>query len=270
MPLYIEDTDAYGVKYNANYLRTFERALQQQLDSELVVASVTLLRLMRAPGLGHEYIVRGERVTREEQRQEQQQQQTWDMSMTSPDGSIVYATANGVTIQWGMGMNGTNGSMNVPSSSLPEQPQLSINGKSKIITQTDTFITFRDEFDPHLPYHLPLYAVLKLFERSRSNWIGGPSVLHRMQHDDKVLYVVTRLEQVQLVPRSTRLTPGDCRVTVRTEFVPKNSGMVVECTQTAFVDDNCPMAQAQVTIMALNSTSWRPTKKLPKWFLDKF
>jgi acyl-CoA thioesterase FadM len=71
--IYIEDTDAYGVMYNSNYLRSYERALshvprqnnvqQQQPDNRrMVLTSITNQKFRSSPALGEEYIIRGDLI----------------------------------------------------------------------------------------------------------------------------------------------------------------------------------------------------------------
>lgn len=276
MQVYIEDTDAYGVKYNANYLRTYDRALHQACtslsetdtfpsmaddDDDWSIISVEQIKLKQPPTLGEEYVIRGQLIDDEESQQgsPSTSRHTWDMSMTSPDGTIVYSTATNVTIQ------------PVITTSLPSRNHWVLPDNS--ITSKDVFPIFRDEFDSHLPRtHLPLFVVLKFMERARSNWIGGPSALHRLQHDDNIVYVVTSFDQLQLVEGSEyMLRPGDDTVTIQTQVCPRRNGaMVLDCYQTALVKGEHVIAQGKVTIMALNRETWRPTKKLPDWFLQKF
>jgi acyl-CoA thioesterase FadM len=67
------------------------------------------------------------------------------------------------------------------------------------------------------------------------------------------------------------LRPGDDTVTIQTQVCPRRNGaMVLDCYQTALVKGEHVIAQGKVTIMALNRETWRPTKKLPDWFLQKF
>ncbi|GKY90418.1 hypothetical protein MPSEU_000015600 [Mayamaea pseudoterrestris] len=263
MPIYIEDTDAYGVKYNANYMRTYERAMHQaQLQEPSLagfppsphwsIVQVGELKFKQAPTLGQEFLVKGEFC---------KDSQAWNMTMLSPDGATVYSTATNVKLQ----------SMTNHVEQYDRLPSIDSSLPNSTFT-IDTFTTFRDEFDPQLPRHLPLFTVLKLFERARTNWIGGPNALNRMKTEDGVVYVVTTMTDLKLLANDKVLSPGDCPVTVHTEFCSKKGGMVVDCMQTVSVltkGGYNPIAQGKVTIMGLNSTIWRPTKKLPDWLLRK-
>ena len=71
--IYIEDTDAYQVMYNSNYLRSYERALshvprqknnvQQPADNRrMVLTSITNQKFRSSPALGEEYIIRGDLI----------------------------------------------------------------------------------------------------------------------------------------------------------------------------------------------------------------
>ena len=85
MQVYIEDTDAYGVLYNANYLRAYERALHlasvsassgedQHLPllgggtlqhSDWFVLGVSEHKFRGSPPLGGEFFVSGQLIERE-------------------------------------------------------------------------------------------------------------------------------------------------------------------------------------------------------------
>ena len=57
--VFIEDTDAYGVVYNGNYLKYFERALLAS-SSNVIVAKVMKQRFKSSPSLGERVVVEAE------------------------------------------------------------------------------------------------------------------------------------------------------------------------------------------------------------------
>jgi len=71
-------------------------------------------------------------------------------------------------------------------------------------------------------------------------------------------------------------------VIVRTNFVTKRRGMIVDCQHRLYMDVHSKedggrevgkrrlLARATVTIMALKGSTRRPTSKLPQWLLDRF
>jgi acyl-CoA thioesterase FadM len=281
MPVFMEDTDAYGVKYYANYLLTYERSLHQaQLQNpddfllsttDWSIVKVDSIKFKRAPLLGSILLIHG--IIDAEQSNEMYQ--TWDLSMTCPDGATFYSTASGVRIQ----------SMEQEPFKVMHLDNLlasSFTNNTMTTHAANTFTTFRDECDPHLPYHLPLCTALKLFERGRTDWIGGPSVLANLRTDHCVAYVVTSITNLSLVsyhnnndrgntPSTQPILPGNCPVIVHLEFCAKRNGRMVESYQTLERQDTCvTMAQACVTLLALDSRTWKPIKQLPQCFLQKF
>ena len=63
--VYIEDTDAYGVMYNGNYLRSYERALShvpREHDGRWILSSISNQKFRSSPALGEEYLIRGELI----------------------------------------------------------------------------------------------------------------------------------------------------------------------------------------------------------------
>ena len=58
MQVYIEDTDAYGIMYNSNYLRCYDRALHATVDHEgWAIVSVDRQKFAASPGLGQEFVI---------------------------------------------------------------------------------------------------------------------------------------------------------------------------------------------------------------------
>ncbi len=64
MQVYIEDTDAYSVIYNGNYIRFYERALQLSgslPDPNWYICSVNRHKFKSSPTLGDKFRIHGER-----------------------------------------------------------------------------------------------------------------------------------------------------------------------------------------------------------------
>jgi acyl-CoA thioesterase FadM len=261
--VYIEDTDAYGVMYNANYLRAFERLLYRQdqvLPQDWWVQSVTEQRFKGSPPLGGEFVVQGTLMEKPDD-----QTETWmcEMISTEQEKPTVYNTAL-LTI---------TASMQPPAAS-PLSP-LSLNSKEKeSATLTQCYYACRDELDPTLSHRIPLRNVLNFFERARSDSFGGPDYLRRMEQQDALVWVVTRIDQLQQCNLQTKCSLAK-PLTVETTFGVKRGGMVVECHHALLVppqEDNpdpVVVAQGVVTIMALDAQSRRPTKRIPEWIQQK-
>lgn len=224
------------------------------------------------------------------------------MIMRSPDGSIVYNTATGVMLARASSLHREPSFSRATANEanqvewLPSPPPLLFaDGSSSTTTTTssiDSFRTYRDEFEPHLESHVPLRIALNYMERSRTNCIGGPSMLHELQNTHGVLYVVTAVRNCSLVSymadssiggganlgRRTqphRLVPG-MQVDVETSFRARKRGAIIDCYHTLVLKGETEpierhrMAQGVVTIMALDATTRRPTNKLPSWLRSRF
>ena len=334
--VYIEDTDAYGVMYNANYLRAYERAMhtvslkppsyvtsfhsggggadhdvsdgdEASLDlldggaldhAGWFVLGVTDHKFKGSPPLGGEYIVEGELVERASCDGDIACLEKWSLVMRSPDilsdgeddnaKPTVYNTAT-LTIA----SPTSNGEL--PPQYHPTAPPF--DESSGAIVRS-IFQPYRDEFDPTLPHRMPLRNVLNLFERARTDYLGGPDALRKMESEDNIVWVVTSVDNCELCnlgeagweeeernaddnndsPSSlVQCLPGQS-VTVKTNFVSKRGGMILDCNQMLLVpawDEtldkyrNRRLAQATISIMALDAQKRRPTRKIPQWFVDK-
>lgn len=298
--VYIEDTDAYGVIYNSNYVRAFERALLQygtitgKKDDEttpsnkkLILSSIHNQKFRSSPALGEEYIIRGERI----------HDDTWKVEMVTENdsGIVVHNTAC-------IGMTSAISSL---SSS-----DVTLNQNGKI--DEKRYTPYHDEFDHYsfdpitsqYGYYIPIRNAMNFFERSRSDFLGGPDALRKMQVEDDLIWVVTAVENgrlflldenVQSAYSSEDVSVGEFRpedamqpltsristcgvapgkeVIVQTTFDVKSKGMILDCHHTIWMEDSGKkklLAQATCVIVALKGSTRRPTSKLPQWVLDKF
>ncbi len=274
MRVYIEDTDAYGIIYNSNYLRSFDRALHMTTtkyndnnrDSRShpisgqhegwSIVSVGQHRFGASPRLGQEFIIEG----RLQQRNDNEE--VWDMQLQSLDGSTIYNTVKNLKIQVA---DDDDATVHSSLANIPPFDMAAIH--PNIICKEDIFTVYRDAIDAHWQGHLPLRNVLNLFERSRTNALGGPEGLRRLQEDpdNPVVVVVTGISELTLVDEGMMLLPGQ-DVAVETAMVVKRKGMVLECYQTLrSTFTNARLAQGKVNLMMLDAKSRRPTTKLPEW-----
>jgi hypothetical protein len=370
MTVYIEDTDAYGMMYNGNYLRAYDRALHAMVtttattrgasvsptttprvlhDDNWSIVGVEEIMFKSPPPLGGVFCITG---TRRRPRRgsfdddnapraagfrsagtsdsgssrgaggmdptlgTNPEAEVWDMTMRSPDGTIVYNKATGVTIALPPHVQGVSRLSTFDESRpaavtdwLPKPEPFCLSSASFQTSSVDSFRTYRDEFEPHLGSHLPLRNALNLMERSRSNYIGGPAALNRLQAESNILYVVTSVRNCSLISYecshddsafSQRTGPHTFvpgwSVDVETTFRVRRRGMVVDCYHTLLYDHEngsgedggdaaacggrevdgegrnrrLRMAQGLVTIMALNATTRRPTQDLPSWLSSTF
>ena len=285
MRLYIEDTDAYGVKYNGNYIRSYERALFQfyqningnhQLDfandlindQHFTLQKVTQHKFKSSPKLGAAYCIHGTLLkTCRETRKE-----VWSLEMIQwnekdnqkdPNWKepIVYNTAV-VTI--------------VPTKSTSDLNVYSPIAEYQNVAPTfqDEFTIHRDEFDIHLSNSIPIQTVLNLFERQRTNGLGGPDILQKMQDEHNILWVVTSIDDLHIFHDASGdlLKPG-VKAIVRSYVDVKRRGMILDFHQEVVVKDDeseFVVAEGRVTICSIDSEKKRPTSKIPAYVQELF
>lgn len=314
MQLYIEDTDAYGVMYNGNYIKSYERALHefhtqttrkrvnggdkcpQSLSSVLLCHSDFYLnqctghKFKASPPLGSQYVIQGTMVNTQPEHSIQNdennnscngldvdaQEETWSLEMVEYKDQDkehndekppkIYNTAI-VTISTPT----KKAHYITPFYAKETEPRLPMLTKS--------FTMHRDEFDVHMPGAIPIQTTLNLFERVRSDALGGPERLRQMQEDDNLLWVVTSIDDLQIDTRKS-IRPGD-DVLVSMYCTVKRKGMIIVIEQEILgkphsdsqnnksgidvngVEDMVVLAKGTVTICAIDSIRGRPTSNIP-------
>ena len=297
--------------YNSNYVRAFERALlryapldniREEDDSTInkkkwILSSIYNQKFRSSPALGEQYVIRGELLENADDRN----MQTWELNLITENdsGDVVHNSAC-ITM--------TSGKY---SSTLQD---LTLNQNCKV--DEKIYTPFHDEFDHHAfdenssdhSYYIPIRNAMNFFERSRSDALGGPDSLRKMQVEDDLIWVVTGVEngrlffdddcwqhknsindisiddfrpedemkKVSVVASDKSATfsvsPGK-DVIVQTAFDVKRRGMILDCHHTLWMrnaDQKKLLAQATCIIVALKGSTRRPTSKLPQWVLDKF
>lgn len=303
MQVYIEDTDAYSVVYNGKYIRMYERALELTAGCCLnhpnwFIQSVTRHKFKSSPTLGEKFQIHGERCD----------SSTWNLRMiessTNPhlerDGAKkIYNTAQ-------VKLSALTTTKTPISSSLNEKASanaiLASESLPESVSTISTFTIHRDELvvldmipttidvltqgKREIHYMLPLRSVLNLFERARSNFLGGPNVLRRLQTENNLLWVVTSIDDLILLyprddePSTLMLYPGQS-VVVKTDAITRRKGMIVEFHQTVGIveaDGNSyprpgyqtKIATGVVTICAIDSVSGKPTSNIPSYIQKLF
>lgn len=287
--VYIEDTDAYGVIYNSNYVRQYERALihahrdDDTKRKQWVLTAITNQKFRSSPKLGSEYVVTGQLMDSLADNTE-----VWQMEMTSVPTHDIDGNANDVIVY------------NAAIVTLSSTPHLSTSPNEEVssseLYHKQSFPCYPDEFDMHIQtttsteaqtqhhaYHIPIRSVSNFFERHRTIFLGGPDKLRKMQQEDGIIFVVTALDDGEMwldaIDGANHLGRD---VIVETKFVAKRRGMVVECYHRLLMDMNINdvdeqgstsksrklLAKATMTMMALNKETHRPTSKLPQWLMD--
>jgi len=378
--VYIEDTDAYGVMYNTNYLRAYERALftfsidndnnnDDDNEPRTVVGGIlsssrggwslvgaTHQKFKASPPLGGSFVITGRLVDRSADGWSE----VWDIVMTSPatatstndddDDSIkdivVYNSAMITIVANGGVTTRTKEQQTTTMLSSTPTPIPYLEKLPESITCEHQFILQRDEFDAGMstplskhqhhedgtplrsitsssPY-VPIRNVLNFFERSRSNFLGGPDMLRRMQTEGKIVWVVIRIDDCYLIggggssggdkitnqveggnegelnkiqhsaggdagsssdtySNTYQCHPGQ-NVLVETNAKARRRNMLFECRQTLYaLEDSSSLkhpcdqeddegkvriAQAIITIMALDADTRRPTSNIPDWIVN--
>lgn len=271
MQVYIEDTDAYGIMYNTNYLRAYDRALHMstQLHNPDIhkgtmssqhegwsITSFEQQKFKSSPKLGEEYVIRGElKVSADNY-------EIWDMEMTNPEGDVTYNSITNLQISKLNNDAVIDDGMNeFALEANPEPYNTYLDQKTNPFFATN-FTVYRDEIDTHWPNHIPLRSILNYMERCRSASLGGPDALRSLQEDDSVVVVVTGIQSCSLIDEGVFCFPGQI-ISSDSFLVSKRKGMVLECYQTIQYGSK-RIAQGQVNLMLLDSKTRRPTRNIPE------
>ena len=265
MKVYIEDTDAYGVMYNGNYVRAYERALEfvfdDDDDDDWFVEHVTNHQFKNSPVLGDEFIIVGQKVDNDDKK-------TWNLEMKNAhDKSIIYNTAT-------LTINTASLSSNHPSDTLEEDLTSKQEYPFRVYRDEMVLLSGNDEssFNRRI---IPCRNILNLFERSRTDSLGGPDSLRRMETDDEIVWVVSRIDDMKVY--------GCCddpssMVVVSNQMNIKRNGMIVEFHHTLVSsnnnndddddDDAIVLAKGKITVVALDAQTRRPKRKMPPHILQ--
>ena len=277
--VYIEDTDAYGVMYNSNYARQYERALihaprdDDSKRKQWVMTALTNQKFRSSPTLGSEYVVTGQLVESISDNLE-----VWQMEMVSVPNNDSDDNADDDVIVYNAARVTLASTPHVFTS--PDE-----NISSSELYHKQPFPCYPDEFDMHLDaqtqqhaYHIPIRSASNFFERHRTIFLGGPDKLRKLQEEDGILFVVTAMNDGEVWLDAIDDAMRD--VIVETKFVAKRRGMILECYHRLLMEidsDNDDgslsterklLAKATMTVMALNKDTHRPTSKLPPWQMD--
>lgn len=294
VPLYIEDTDAYGVMFNGNYLKWFERALHDALihdDHDTnnpflvnngenasqgpqqknrirrpIIVGMECQKFLASPVLGSEFVIEGKQLENDGSGPYEE----WDLTMRDATGSLVYSAVSRLRVirahsTYGNSDQSQNGStgnqIHTPSFHDVDWLRNKMMHLPGMVKRSE-FQVYADELD--YAARLPLRTILNYWERSRTNWLGGPTVLERMRMDESgIIVVVTKIEDCQICdPISLPpCFPGE-RVTVETSVIIRKRGMISTLHQFLVWRDQ-RIAQAKITLMTLDEQTRRPTSRIP-------
>ena len=314
MQVYIEDTDAFGVVFNGNYVKLYERVLHNyyyssirssggkrsnKISNQMLINHVTNHKFKTAARLGDEYVIRGEMVKDIYTGNDGINQQTWELQMikhygdsdynkATNENDVVFNTAT-ITLS-NIHMIDTSAEGHSLDKTRTYESDISEPHKSKgkIMTVEASFQTHHDEFSPVLiideqnlddmrqdsletKYHLPMYVILKYYERIRTIALGGPAALNRTQVEYGVLWVITSIDDFSISHDfMTYQNQILCQeVTVKSKFNLKRGGMIVTCEQEIYSNINGEptlISKALISMCAIDvKNGYRPTKDIPEF-----
>lgn len=240
--VFIEDTDAYGVVYHANYLRFFERAATAEcLGCGCIgLVSVDAMRYSTAAVLGDECTV--------------------ECTPTSGDSSSCSAalirtsdarelcSASGLRLaHLGHGFEATEKDARLEAELIPDvcnAPLLDPSG--------DSLRLHYDEAS--CAGSLSLHAAARYFERHRTTFLGGPTRLAELAAAG-VNVVVARIKGLRLLPAAHEIAAGTplelrCRLSLKA----RNTQVVFEQW---LLDGNTlkPLARGDVVCLCISAES---------------
>ena len=203
--VYIEDTDAYGIVYNSNYLRMFDRALFQQgdvLGNDFSIVSVGHEKFVSSPTLGSDVVIKGQLTNM--LATGQNQWTVWNIEMVSPDGRQIYNVVTDLVVVSSGAAAMERDKIDtikqfLPKGAITDTNKDDRNSPTSSLLRSEATTIQRDELDAHVPNQLPLRTILNYFERSRTNLFGGPNNLRKLQEEDGILAVVTSTRDLSLV-----------------------------------------------------------------------
>lgn len=271
--VYIEDTDAFGVVYHANYARYIERAAHELLGRQACSAAFrnrgALLRLEQLDGVKYTApALLGDRVaiSLTPRGLDANGRLALRAELSSSDGKgllscadvrIALLDAKGGTCQ----MRAERWKL-VPSVLLPEEEQLLEGAQpgdeqrlQPPLLESSPFLSSMleaDECDAH--GRLSLHATMRYFERHRTQFIGGPEVLAELQASG-VQVVVARINGLRLLAEARTCSLGAelalrCRISLRA----RDTQVIFE-QWLLDAGSGTPLARADVTCLCIDGAS---------------
>lgn len=240
--LRIEDTDAYGIMYNGNYLKHYARALES-IEKDVNIVGFETMRFSGSPSLGEAFVIRGNRT---------ETSSRWNLRLESAKSknSKEYNSVHGLFL--GEGVFPTESVMEPPLDEYTSTNCLHVNA----------YTIYKDEFEHN--NHLSLATILNYFERPRSQSLGGATGLSKLR-DDGIIAVVTRIDNLRLWATKMDLIPGDT-VNVHSYAMLRRKSMI-RYKQMAYVHGML-LANGEIDVLFIDPTTKRP-KPLPEWSLQE-
>mmetsp|Transcript_12479 Transcript_12479/g.39499 ORF Transcript_12479/g.39499 Transcript_12479/m.39499 type:complete len:396 (+) Transcript_12479:946-2133(+) len=261
--IYIEDTDCFQVVYNANYFKFFQRSLQAawgvgelarlQRDEGITMRVVGVNRGKWASpaGLGDVITVETEVVACDGRTIRLNQAvlpQGSDKAHVSAELEVAFVDRGGgmVEVPKSLGISAPEGGATAERDATAPL----VSGGATIMETPVT--VFADECGPD--GRACEVAILRWFERNRTDILGGPSGLKGLQ-DQGVLAVVALGGNMRFRPDLA--PPAGAEAVVRSSVQFKRRNTTVVFRQEAWCEGEL-VAVADITVMSIDSTAMKP------------
>lgn len=266
MKVYIEDTDAYGVVYYANYFRFTDRAAQEAFECateqgrgwfegasasfrELSLVSISNVKYARGAVLGDEVIVRTTIMDADAHHVRLMQDVIDQHGGLYLSAQTTYARPDGARAA-------TTGIGAAQASTAPSW-------------STTRVMVYRDEQSGGVGGGCSHVDVMRFFERGRSDAIGGSAALAELKSKHNVIAVVSRLDAVfpmKIFADITRAHACEVRSTVT---LKRRNIQVVFHQELYDVASGERVAAANITCTCLDAANMKPIS-CPPALIDIF
>jgi len=273
--IYIEDTDCYGVVYNCNYLKFFDRARQTALgllplknlrrkDVELLTTYVDELRLPGAAVLGQELRIESKVVASKGRGGIQ-----WEQSLICEDTDAVLAKMEATTkfvhaSSTGIGdvLEAFRGNSSVRSWLEEGEEEEEAAGETRTFVMEgrvheEEVIVFADDFDGR--GRISDLSIAKMFERNRNIALGGPAGLNRLK-EEGFLVVVTHFNDFSIHDE----IPCEVGDTVRVRSTCQLRKSKFSFFQEVVAASGETKAKARITCLCIDAES-KKLRAPPEW-----
>ena len=219
-PVYIESTDAFGMMFYATIPVLVERSLQVEQGSDALLQSFKLMKLKSPARLGDV------------------------LELSCDNGKIKCISQNSEVI-----FTATKAVLRTNQEEEEEAETEEVVGQ-----HTSAFVLFPDEVGAGGA--LPTRTIFNLFERGRTDVLGGPSQLAAAQSSNNHVYVarISNYNRRRSQQGSGGLRPSSVQVISQTEPVGDS---IVEFTQFCVVD-GALSASAKITCCSVDASTGLP------------
>lgn len=179
--VFIEDTDAFGMIYNANYLKLYQRAIETLHGGAQLIVRADRMKYKIPGRMGDKLTVQSTFLRTEGEIS------VWEQRVLCSGRELNSATTQ------------------VPLNTSPRECAV-MNDSTDPQCATPPFRVWADEC--MVGGGIDLVASLRFFERSRTLALGGPASLQRCVGEGAAI-VVARVDDLALAPAARTIRPGD-------------------------------------------------------------